>query len=304
MFSTLSNTPRALKLSKLKTISLLLLTVLLLCSQLPQLITWFVPLSNQGKVHSQLYLPATASADNPAPLLVFFGGSEGGMSMTSARSAPERQAYLDAGFALLVVGYFGLPGIPAGLDRIELGGVLDAIEDTRSNPAIAAERLSVLGVSKGAELALLLASRSAQISTVIAVVGSDVVFASPQWYSTSSSWSWQGQPIAFVPFSLRSTLPLLQGNIRRSYEIAMQNQQAYQQALIPVQQMQADVLLISGTADELWPSSEMSDRIIQRLQQHQYPYRYQHLKIAGGGHGGLARQYQSEIVAFLLTSQR
>ncbi|WP_166838652.1 alpha/beta hydrolase [Rheinheimera pleomorphica] len=304
MFSTLSNTPRALKLSKLKTISLLLLTVLLLCSQLPQLITWFVPLSNQGKVQSQLYLPATASADNPAPLLVFFGGSEGGMSMTSARSAPERQAYLDAGFALLVVGYFGLPGIPAGLDRIELGGVLDAIEYTRSNPAIAAERLSVLGVSKGAELALLLASRSAQISTVIAVVGSDVVFASPQWYSTSSSWSWQGQPIAFVPFSLRSTLPLLQGNIRRSYEIAMQNQQAYQQALIPVQQMQADVLLISGTADELWPSSEMSDRIIQRLQQHHYPYRYQHLKIAGGGHGGLARQYQSEIVAFLLTSQR
>src|SRR5690606_24678175 len=136
MFSTLSDTPKALKFSKLKTIPLLLLALLLLCSQLPQLITLLVPLSNQGKVQSQLYLPATASADNPAPLLVFFGGSEGGMSMTNTRSAPERQAYLDAGFALLVVGYFGLPGIPSGLDRIELGGVLDAIEYTRSNPAV------------------------------------------------------------------------------------------------------------------------------------------------------------------------
>ncbi|MBU1311933.1 MAG: hypothetical protein KKE30_20615 [Gammaproteobacteria bacterium] len=301
MFFKLSNTA---KFNKLKTIALLLLTLLLLCSQLPHLITWFVPLSNQGKVHSQLYLPATASADNPAPLLVFLGGSEGGMNLTNDRNAAERQAYLDAGFALLVVGYFGLPGIPSGLDRIELNGVLEAIALNRSNPAVNAEKLSVLGVSKGAELALLLASRSTQISTVVAVVASDVVFGSPEWYSTSSSWSWQGQAIAFVPFNLHSALALMQGNIRQGYEIALQNQQAYQQALIPVQQMQADVLLVSGTADELWPSSEMSDRIIQRLQQHQYPYQYQHLKIAGGGHSGLARQYQSEIIAFLTTSQR
>ena len=300
----LSKLPGTSKLTKLKTIALVLLALLLLSSQLPQLITRFVPLSNQGKVQRQLYLPATASADNPAPLLVFLGGSEGGMSLTNARREAERQAYLDAGFALLVIGYFGLPGIPSGLDRIELSGVLAAIEHSRSNPAVDGAKLSVLGVSKGAELALLLASRSVQISTVVGVVASDVVFGSPEWYSTSSSWSWQGQAIPFVPFSLRSALPLIQGNIRQSYEFAMQNQQAYQQALIPVQQMQADVLLISGTADELWPSSEMSDRIIQRLQQHHYPHRYQHMKIAGAGHGGLAQQYQSEIIAFLTASQR
>lgn len=303
MFAKLPAESKLLLSKKFKTIALMLLT-LLFCSQLPQLITHFVPLSNQGKVQSQLYLPAMASAETPAPLLVFLGGSEGGMSMTSARRAAERQAYLDAGFALLVVGYFGLDGTPSGLDRIELSGVLNAIDYSRANPAVDAEKLSVLGVSKGAELALLLASRSAQISTVVAVVPSDVVFASPQWYSTGSSWRWQGQDIAFVPFNWRSAVPLMQGNIRQGHEIALQNQQAYQQALIPVQQMQADVLLVSGTADELWPSSEMSDRIIQRLQQHQYPYRYQHLKIDGGGHGGLARQYQREIIAFLVASQQ
>ena len=303
MFAKLPAESKLLLSKKFKTIALMLLA-LLFCSQLPQLITHFVPLSNQGKVQSQLYLPAMASAETPAPLLVFLGGSEGGMSMTSARRAAERQAYLDSGFALLVVGYFGLDGTPSGLDRIELSGVLNAIDYSRANPAVDAEKLSVLGVSKGAELALLLASRSGQISTVVAVVPSDVVFASPQWYSTGSSWRWQGQDIAFVPFNWRSAVPLMQGNIRQGHEIALQNQQAYQQALIPVQQMQADVLLVSGTADELWPSSEMSDRIIQRLQQHQYPYRYQHLKIAGGGHGGLARQYQREIIAFLVASQQ
>ena len=298
-----ANKLNSTKLSKLSKISLLLLIVLLLSSQLPQIITSLVPLSNQGKVQSQLYLPATASADKPAPLLVWLGGSEGGMGMTHERRAAERQAYLDAGFALLVVGYFGLPGTPSGLDRIELSGVLKAIEDTRLNPVIDAAKLSVLGVSKGAELALVLASRSAQISTVIAVVGSEVVFASPEWYSTSSSWSWQGKAMPFVPFDWRSLVPLMQGNFRKSHEIAMQNQQAYQQALIPVQQMQADVLFISGTADELWPSSEMSDRMMLTLQQHQYPHRYQHLKIAGAGHGGLASQYQPEIIDFLVQPQ-
>jgi poly(3-hydroxybutyrate) depolymerase len=306
MFAKLPNSANKLnsiKLRKFSKISLLLLILLLLCSQLPQLITTFVPLTNQGKVQSQLYLPATASADKPAPLLVLLGGSEGGMGMASERWAADRQAYLDAGFALLVVGYFGLPGIPSGLDRIELSGVLEAIEDTRLNPLVDAAKLSMLGVSKGAELALVLASRSAQISTVIAVVGSEVVFGSPEWYSTSSSWSWQGKAIPFVPFDLHSVLPLMQGNFRQSHEIAMQNQQAYQQALIPVQQMQADVLFISGTADELWPSSEMSDRMMHTLQKHHYPHRYQHLKIAGGGHGGLAKQYQPEIIDFLVQSQ-
>jgi dipeptidyl aminopeptidase/acylaminoacyl peptidase len=307
MFAQLSNSPHqanSTKLIKFSKISLLLLALLLLCSQLPLLITTLVPLSNQGKVQSQLYLPVTATADKPAPLLVILGGSEGGMGMTSAQRAADRQAYLDAGFALLVVGYFGLPGIPSGLDRIELSGVLQAIENTRRHSAVNPEKLSVLGVSKGAELTLVLASRSTHISTVIAVVGSEVVFASPEWYSTSSSWSWQGQAMPFVPFNWRSALPLLQGNIRQGHEMAMQNQQAYQQARIPVQQMQADVLFISGTADELWPSSEMSDRMMLTLQKHHYPYRYQHMKIVGGGHGGLAQQYQPEIIEFLVQSQR
>jgi poly(3-hydroxybutyrate) depolymerase len=307
MFAQLPNTlrqPNPTKLNKFRKILLLLLALLLLCSQLPLLITTLVPLSNQGKVQSQLYLPATASADKPAPLLVILGGSEGGMGITRARRAADRQAYLDAGFALLAVGYFGSPGIPSGLDRIELSGVLQAIEDARRHSAVNPEKFSVLGVSKGAELALVLACRSAQISTVIAVVGSEVVFASPEWYSTSSSWSWQGQALPFVPFDWRSALPMLQGNFRQGHEMAMQNQQAYQQALIPVQQMQADVLFVSGTADELWPSSEMSDRMMDTLQQHHYPYRYQHLKINGAGHGGLAQQYQPEIIEFLVKSQR
>jgi len=81
---------------------------------------------------------------------------------------------------------------------------------------------------------------------------------------------------------------MIQGKYRQSDAIALKHQQACQQTLSPVQQMQADVLFVSGTADALWPCSDMSGRIMHALQQHHYPYRCQHFKIAGGGHGGLA----------------
>jgi pimeloyl-ACP methyl ester carboxylesterase len=284
------------------TLPLVLMTLtclLVLLSQLPLLITTFWPLSDQGKVQTQLYLPASARASNPAPLLVVFGGSEGGMSMTDGRREQQRQQYLDAGYALLVVGYFALPGTPAGLDRIELTSIVETIQNTAKNPLLNPEKLAVLGVSKGAELALLLASRMPQISTVISVVGSDAVFASPEWYSTSSSWAWQQQPVTFVPLSLKAAVAMMQGDYRRGYELAMHNDDWYQQAKIPVEQMQADVLFISGTADELWPSSEMADRMMARLQQHHYAFRSKHLKIQGAGHGGLTSSYQAQIIEFL-----
>jgi uncharacterized protein len=288
-----------------KFILLVLVSSILLLSQLPLLITTFWPIAHQGKVQSHLYLPDQASPDKPAPLIVVFGGSEGGMPLAHSKSASQRRHYLDAGFALLTIGYFGLADTPAGLDRIELTSIITAIDNAAALPRVRAENITLLGTSKGAELALLLASRNSNISTVVSVVGADAVFGSSEWYSTSSSWAWQQQPVPFVPIDLRSVLPtLIHGDLRRSYELAMQNHSAYQQAKIPVEQMKADVLFISGTADEVWPSSEMSDRMMARLQQHQYPFAYQHLKIEGAGHGGLGNKYQPEIMAFIKQSQQ
>lgn len=278
--------------------------LLLLLSQLPQLITALWPLSNHGQIKTRLYLPATASQSNPAPLLVYFGGSEGGMSMAKSQREKERQQYLDAGFALLVIGYFGLPDTPADLDRIELTSIAKTIKNTLSTTAIDSNKLAVMGVSKGAELALTLASRVEAISTVISVVGSDTVFGSPEWYSTSSSWTWQGKALPFVPFPFKSAMALMQGQYRQGHELAMQNNTLYQQAKIPVERMQADVLFISGTADEVWPSSEMSDRMMSRLKQHHYKFDSQHIKSVGAGHAGLSAKYQQEIIKFLVQSQQ
>ncbi len=51
---------------------------------------------------------------------------------------------------------------------------------------------------------------------------------------------------------------------------------------IPVENMSAAVLLLSGKKDKIWPSTEMSKRIIQRLEDNQYDFPFQHISYDAG----------------------
>ena len=46
--------------------------------------------------------------------------------------------------------------------------------------------------------------------------------------------------------------------------------------------MSASLLLLSGKFDTVWPSTEMADRIIKRLDQSGYSYPYKHIAYYGG----------------------
>jgi dienelactone hydrolase len=51
-----------------------------------------------------------------------------------------------------------------------------------------------------------------------------------------------------------------------------------------VENIQGAVMLLSGDQDKVWPAADMGDRIIQRLQAHNFPYYYQHIVYADAGH--------------------
>ena len=53
---------------------------------------------------------------------------------------------------------------------------------------------------------------------------------------------------------------------------------------IPVENIHGPVLLISGKADQIWPSSLMATRIMERLQRHGHPYSDEHLSYDKAGH--------------------
>src|SRR6187549_1867554 len=118
---------------------------------------------NSGKVEAKLYLGEGYNQ----PLLVGLGGSEGGNAWTSDRWKATRDEFIAKGYAFLAIGYFGAKGTPEACDRISIDAVHTAIIEASKNSKVDGNRIALIGGSKGAELALLLASYYNDISCVV-----------------------------------------------------------------------------------------------------------------------------------------
>jgi dienelactone hydrolase len=258
---------------------------------------------NHGKVDAQLFLtkdntPASQGAAK-RPLIVGFGGAEGGNAWTRPRSQNMRNRFIDEGYAFLAIGYFGMPGTPEKLDRIALEGVHAAIQKAAADPAIDSRCIAVIGGSKGAELALLLASRYPDIKAVAALAPGNATFVAITDAMTTSSFSHNGEQVPFVPFPWKATIPLITGDKRKVFDLMTQDRAAVERALIPVEKINGPIMLISGTKDEMWAAKEMSDDIITRLKEKKFPYANEHLAIEGNH--VVPMKHMDKALAFLNT---
>jgi acetyl esterase/lipase len=128
------------------------------------------------------------------------------------------------------------------------------------------ERLVVLGTSRGAEAALLLAARHVEVDAVVAISPSDVVWAAlSQDRPQRSSWTSAGEPLPFVPYDDEwepDTDPVeFVGMYEQSLETYADRVPA---ARIPVERIAGDVLLAAGGDDRLWPSCDFAEAIAER----------------------------------------
>jgi dienelactone hydrolase len=238
--------------------------------------------AHHGQVQSQLYL-GEAESSRKRPLLVALGGAEGGNAWAGPRAEAMRQRFLADGYAVLALAYFGLPGIPAQLDRIDLQGVREAIfKAAHSSPQIEPRCIAVIGGSKGAELALLLASRSPEIKAVAAVVPGSAVFVGHTETFDTSSFSDQGEELPFVPLSEAAVPALIAGDKRKVFDLMMQDSAAMARARIPVERINGPVFFLSATQDELWDSKAMSEQMMATLQRSGFAHAHAHTAIEGG----------------------
>ena len=138
---------------------------------------------------------------HPADGCFLDGGAEVGVLVLSGSSgrveADRCRVLADAGATALSVRWTGGPGQPRDVDRVPL----EWFEEPLALLHERCERLVVLGTSRGAELALLLATLHEEVDGVCAVSPSHVVWAAlgterPQ----RSSWTRGGEPLPFVPY--------------------------------------------------------------------------------------------------------
>ncbi len=235
---------------------------------------------------------------NKQPLLVGFGGSEGRNAWASKYWQKTREEFIAKGYAVLAIGYFGLNGTPAILDRIALEEVYAAIYLAKQQKGINADKIILMGGSRGADLALLIASYYPDISGVIAMSASHAVFPGHTHHFTSSSWTYKGKELAFIPMNEAATPFLLKRDLRGTFEAMLQDSLAEQKALIPVEKINGPILLMAADKDEIIPAVDMGKKMINRLKAHQFNYSYE-LVIYEGGHAEPTRHFD-RIFSFLL----
>lgn len=158
-----------------------------------------------------------------------------------------------------------------------------AIEDMKTKPENKGKKLVVWGGSKGAELALLLASKYKQINGVIAVVPSSVVFQGLGGKPVSS-WSENGQSIPFVPFAPFDYSKIVNNQYVEVYKLSLEQTDYLSKAEIQVEKINGPVLLLAGKADSMWPSDQMSQMVMKRLDSHKFPHWHKLFSYENAGH--------------------
>lgn len=161
---------------------------------------------------------------------------------------------------------FGGPGQPYGPRLVPLETFIDALD--RLAPEC--DRLAISGTSFGAEAALLVASYDERVDGCIGFAPSSVAWSyiDPD-RSQVSHWSYDGRPVPSVSFDPSwvpdSTPPAYLGMYRQSLRTAAAEMIAA--ATIPVERI-AELLLVAGGDDQVWPSAEFAEAISARRAQH------------------------------------
>lgn len=247
----------------------------------------------QGKVQSILFV----GDGEDQPLVVGLGGSEGGNAWASDRWKPTREKFIKNGYAFLAIGYFGSEGAPEQCDRISIEAVHLAILEATKNPKVHDHRIAVVGGSKGTELALLLASYYAEINCVVALAPGNCAFPALTLGGSTSAWTYQNKEVPFVPITWAAVPSLLTRDLRSAFEIMLEDKEAVEKARIKVENINGPILLVSAKKDEMWPSTEMSNEIVERLKAKQFKYAYEHIADEGGHTEVL--DYFDSVLAFL-----
>jgi dienelactone hydrolase len=267
----------AIKWTALVAFSLLLLALAAYVYAVVSFDTETLP-ENYGQVGAVLY--AGEQADQP--LIVGLGGAEGGNAWVRSRFKPIRDSFLEQGYAFLALAYFGGRDTPSELDRISVDGVYAAIMEAARDPRVNENCIAVIGGSKGAELALLLASHYSQIKAVVGVVPGHAVFPAHTIAMNTPSFALNGEPLPFVPVPWSAVPALIIQDLRGAFEAMLTNKEAVEKAAIAVENVNGPVLLLSATRDEFWPSMEMSEAILERLRRNQFRFSVEHVAVEGG----------------------
>ena len=199
--------------------------------------------------------------------VVVLGGSSGRVDVGRAR------LFANEGSSALALQWFGGEGQVPGICEIPLETFFAATDHLLETGC---RRIVYVGTSKGAEAALLAAVHDQRINAVVAISPSSVVWGNigagrdgVSW-PERSSWSLNGIPLPFVPTDPDWTPEYVDGLVayRGLFERCLKTfKRQANAATISVETASAEILLVAGGDDALWPSLSFATDIVHRRSQ-------------------------------------
>jgi acetyl esterase/lipase len=222
------------------------------------------------------------------PGVLALGGSDRGIPTYLFRLLAAERC------ACLALAYHGTPKTQPSLIEVPLERIERGARWLRDHPRVAPRegRVAVVGASKGAELALVLATAFPDlIGPVVAYTPSSVVWAGIDFVAgpgapPRSSWSLAGKPLPFTRLAAgvapsRSERGLILAPL---HDGGLDAVAADDPAVIPIERATGPVLLISGGDDRMWPASRMSRMLVERARRFGREQLVRHLDFPAAGH--------------------
>jgi len=237
------------------------------------------------EVKGTLFRPAE---EGRYPAVIILSGSDGGMQEHAAALLASK------GFVTFALAYFGTEGVPRDLENIPLEYFQRATVWLLEQPYVNGE-VSLIGYSRGGELALLLGATFDYYKKIIA--GAPSAYLTPGMkngiFAPVKSWVVNQHPLPYVklkyPFSTMFRMfknwmlkqPISYLSI---WDYTLKDEEENREASIPVEKIKARVLLIAGGDDQLWPSEhsvKMMEEKLRKAHCDSHQNRYLYYKDAG-----------------------
>lgn len=205
------------------------------------------------------FYPAIGKSSGP---VLVIGGSDGGISATADNIA---KALSEAGFDALAASYWGAPGQPLEMKALPLEA-FDASIDFLKKRSNRGQRVAILGYSKGAEAALLLATRRSDLAGIVAGAPTNVSWQALDFIGAfvggTSTFSYEGKALPYLPYS---GIDFFDGpTVFEIHDISLRRVANHPSAAIEIEKSQAPVLLLCGSKDLIWPACDMAKSLVQR----------------------------------------
>ncbi|XP_009480016.2 acyl-coenzyme A amino acid N-acyltransferase 2-like [Pelecanus crispus] len=217
----------------------------------------------EGRVRGALFLPP---GPGPFPGVIDLFGGAGGLIEFRAGLLASR------GFAVLALAFFAYDDLPRTLVQLDLEYFEEAAKLLLQHPKVRGPGLGVVGVSKGAEVALAMATFLPQVVATVWINGTAFLHGNPLVYKDLR--------IPPIPYYTERVIFTEVGAFDNSAIFADPRDPAYSASAIPVEKIRGKVLFVVGEADRSFNSKLFAELAMARMP----PESCRLLSYPGAGH--------------------